>query len=81
MINIYDQTVPDERPLTTADIAEIYGVSPKSVATMVYRGTIPAPADLRGKYHSMRWFVGQLRRAAREEYKSFLHVKKAIRPD
>lgn len=79
MIDIYDQSVPDERPLSAADVAEIYGVSAKSVPTMVYRGAIPAPADKCGRYHSMRWFVGQLRRAAREDYKSFLRVKKALR--
>ena len=78
MINIYDQSVPNEQVLSKADIAEIYGVSVGSVPTMVYRGTIPAQADNRGKCHGMRWFVGQIRRAMKDEYKSFLRVKKPL---
>lgn len=79
MINIYDQSVPDEQTLSKADIAEIYGVSVKSVPTMVYRGVIPAQADNKGKRRGMRWFVGQIRRAMKDEYKSFLRVKKPLR--
>lgn len=81
MIDIYSPSVPDERPLLAADIAEIYGVAVGSVPSMVRRGTIPAPADNRGRNHSMRWFVGQLRLAAKEDYKSFLRMKKARREE
>ena len=81
MINIYDQSVPDELTLTKVDIAELYGVAVTSVPWMYRHGRIPAPADRQGRYHTSRWFVGQLRRAMKEDYKRFLRVKKPLRAD
>ena len=63
VLDIYDSTILDSRPVTRDELMKMTGLTSRPAVTYaVKRGLLPPPADRDGPRGQSRWFVGQLRR-------------------
>lgn len=63
VLDIYDSTILDSRPVTRDELIVSLGFKTRSaISHAVKRGLLPPPADRDGPRGQARWFVGQLRR-------------------